>query len=129
MKPNIYRDVCHIVIHSPEHCEAVQKRLFELGVEWRGGGTDVQFFHAEIINLNFNGEKDGISFNGSRKGTQITLDDLYAVAKPKEISVPLNASHTAVVSKDGIQVGCQKFDLSIIEALVKAKAELEGGGE
>jgi hypothetical protein len=36
------------------------------------------------------------------------------------VSVILNTSHTAIVSKDGITVGCQTFPLSIVEALAQA---------
>ena len=42
----------------------------------------------------------------------------------KEITIKLNSEYSAIVSKGGIEVGCQKFPLTVIDELVKAKAEL-----
>lgn len=39
----------------------------------------------------------------------------------KVVMVKLNESYQAIVSKDGIQVGCQKFPLSVITDLVNAR--------
>lgn len=40
---------------------------------------------------------------------------------PKNISVELNSTHTAVVSKDTIVVGCQTFPISILDKLIEAR--------
>lgn len=42
----------------------------------------------------------------------------------KKITVKLNSEYSAIVTKDGIEVGCQKFPLTVIDDLVKAKAEI-----
>lgn len=42
----------------------------------------------------------------------------------KPITVVLNSEHTAVVTKDGVKVGCQTFTLAKIDELMKAVAEV-----
>ena len=42
----------------------------------------------------------------------------------KDITIKLNSEHSAVISRDGITVGCQKFPLSIINELVEAKKKV-----
>lgn len=44
--------------------------------------------------------------------------------KPASVSVQLNNSHTATVSKDTIKVGCQEFPIDVIEKLIDAKNQL-----
>jgi hypothetical protein len=42
----------------------------------------------------------------------------------KEVTIKLNSEYSAIISEDGITVGCQKFPLSIIDDLAKAKKEI-----
>lgn len=49
---------------------------------------------------------------------------LVIANSPKTISVKLNDRHTAVVSSEGIKVGCQTFPLGVIDALVTAREEV-----
>lgn len=44
--------------------------------------------------------------------------------KPAFVVVPLNVKYTAIVSKDKINVGCQEFDISILDKLVEARKSL-----
>lgn len=130
---NLRQQCCHIIIHSPEHCEAVQKRLFELGYRWRGGGTRVAYQDAASLSLNYQeGEENIVSFNADkekrprRSHTIVTLDDLYSdkFTVPKSVTIALNSEYKATVEPDGITVGCQTFPLSVIDELVKARAEV-----
>lgn len=67
-----------IKIHSKEHSEAVQKRLFELGYEWMGDRKDVMTLNDPCY-LICNGNKIQYSvkaFEGCY-AKETTLDDLY----------------------------------------------------
>lgn len=50
-----------------------------------------------------------------------TFVELMRKVARKEESVKLNDKHTAIVTKDGVKVGCQDFPLSVIDDLVEAK--------
>jgi hypothetical protein len=45
--------------------------------------------------------------------------------EPLTVEIRLNSRYKAIVSKDGITVGCQKFPLTVIDQLTKAQAELQ----
>lgn len=72
-----------------------------------------------------------IHWQESRNAEEVTIQTFIelmrkAVAR-KEEAVKLNDKHTAIVTKGGVTVGCQKFDLSVIDDLVEAKRKvLEG---
>jgi hypothetical protein len=61
----------------------------------------------------------------------IELHDIFSgwLDRPTSVEVPLNTEHKAVVSADGIKVGCQTFKLDVIDALVKARDEILKGGD
>ncbi len=52
-------------------------------------------------------------------------DALAHLCEHQIISVKLNDDYTAILSHDGIKVGCQTFPLSVIDELVKAKKLLQ----
>jgi hypothetical protein len=54
-----------------------------------------------------------------------TLEELLVPLK-EEVSVFLNKTYTAVISEDGVKVGCQDFPLSVIDELVNAKNKVLG---
>lgn len=126
--------VYHIVIHNPTHCEAVQRRLFELGYDWSIGKKRVD--HLDAASLQAGIDPMGITYATRPKwGASwtnkphrvITLDDLYGpeFCKPQTVDVKLNDSHKAVVSRDSIKVGCQTFPISVLDELVKARDSLK----
>ena len=52
---------------------------------------------------------------------EITLEEFVdLMAVPESQKVKLNNQYTAIVTKDKIVVGCQQFDVSILEELNKA---------
>jgi hypothetical protein len=55
----------------------------------------------------------------------ITFNELLEFDSTLVIKVKLNDSYTADVSKEGIQVGCQTFPLSIIQELSAAFIKIE----
>ena len=67
-------------VKSPQHREAIQKRLFELGYEWLRSKKEISYLDARYLYC-----QDGILFNGTtlhcyenEKHTEATLDDLYS---------------------------------------------------
>lgn len=56
----------------------------------------------------------------------VTLDDLYSdkFAELKREVVKLNYSHEAIVEPEGITVGCQKFGLEVLDALLEARKKV-----
>lgn len=44
--------------------------------------------------------------------------------KPASVEIKLNSKYSAIVSKDKIKVGCQEFDISILDKLVGAHKSL-----
>lgn len=73
------------IIHSPEHSAAIQKRLFELGYNWRNFEHKKSVRNIDAIYLFADGN-GGLAFGNLNStyensvGTPTTLDDLY---KPK----------------------------------------------
>ncbi len=57
------------------------------------------------------------------------VDYVMSELKVKPIEVKLNGSLTAVVSKDGIKVGCQTFTHEVITQLVKICEETKNGSK
>ncbi len=52
------------------------------------------------------------------------VEGLFEIfTKPKTVEVVLNKEHTAVISKDGIKVGCQTFPMDVIDKLVEGRKE------
>lgn len=56
----------------------------------------------------------------------ITLQELFDLEQPETITVKLNDSHSAIVSKDGIKVGCQSFTHDSIKELWLACEKMKG---
>ena len=52
----------------------------------------------------------------------ISLFDIYQ--KPEHVEVKLNSQYNAIVTSDTIQVGCQKFPISILKDLQDAHKSL-----
>jgi hypothetical protein len=123
---NIKNNTLYISIYSPDHCEAVQNRLFEMGVKWTDGSTSIGNRGAKGL-LVANGKMSYYGLSASRPSYEhkvITLEDLYngkVKEGPKEIVVTLNDGHKAIVSTEGVKVGCQSFPLTVISALVEAR--------
>jgi hypothetical protein len=68
-----------IEVHSPEHSEAIQKRLFELGIHWIDGSTEIDHPNDPYLYVENGYMTCGIldCVFMENKGTQVTLDDLY----------------------------------------------------
>jgi hypothetical protein len=71
----------------------------------------------------------GVSSNGKRIVDFVDIPALLIELNtplpiPVPIEVPLNGDYIAIVSKDEITVGCQKFPLDIIDKLVAARDEI-----
>lgn len=118
-----------IKVLSPDHLKAIAARLKELGYTWRGANpatthathtTETKWVTVYPNTKEMDYTQDETFNHGDRK--LITLDDLYK--QPTTIEVKLNSEYTAVVSKDGLKVGCQTFNLSVIDDLAKAKKEV-----
>ena len=66
-------------VHSPEHSEAIQRRLFELGASLFNGYfplyTDKQYLYVQKGGY-MNHGTDSVTFEASRE-KEATLDDLY----------------------------------------------------
>lgn len=131
MKPDAQINYYLFRIHNPQHSEAVQKRLFELGFKWSfGGTTTLQFknksqlwLHADEMSIRYGDKKETIDDRKSET-RELTLDDLYKpdcpLVKPQSVQVKLNDGHTAEVTKEGIKVGCTTFPLSVVAELAAA---------
>jgi hypothetical protein len=68
-------------VKNPQHSEAIQKRLFELGYEWMANDMvpihkDAPYLYADNVNdICFGDDED---FHLNCKNTEATLDDLYS---------------------------------------------------
>jgi len=126
-----------ILIHSEEHCKLVQNKLFELGQSWNDNNTSYlkvsAYPYGELcISNNDMGNDDELAYatanfykeHPSVFGKQISTDFLLSCKVGKQVSVVLNTDYTAIVSNDGIKVGCQTFSLDIIQKLVDAQKRL-----
>lgn len=118
-----------ITILSEAHSKLVQERLFELGYKWSSVGSRVisQWFPTDQIRCDKNkfmgtATKNYYDFYYPESKT-ISTEDLFTCI-PSQVEVRLNDQYTAILSDDGIKVGCQTFPLSVIDELVKAKQEL-----
>ena len=116
-------------VHSPEHSEAIQKRLFELGYEWCVCGKTVNHTEAPLLTCYENGSiYKNSSYDGydARPNKEATLDYLYSLPIKKEVHVRLNDSYVAayVAGNDFVEVGSQKIPIKAIIELVKQIEEL-----
>lgn len=58
--------------------------------------------------------------------TPLTFEQVFEVIKvKKEIPVKLNAEYTALVTEDGVKVGCQTFTKQAVVALYNAVIEID----
>jgi hypothetical protein len=57
-----------------------------------------------------------------RDAEELSLETMINLITGGEISVKLNDTYTAVVSKDGITVGCQTFPLDVAKKVFEAAA-------
>lgn len=111
-------------VHSPEHSEAIQKKLFELGYKWacsgkeRYLGVNSNFLYTDTDAQITHGT-DAEWFNNKSYYVETTLDDLYKA--PKFSVVRLNGIHEAIIDKENkiVLVGCERFAFSRIEDLYK----------
>lgn len=109
-------------VHSPEHSEAIQERLFKLGYSWFSG-KNTQFQDKPFLYTKKNGYvlHDGaLEVFLKEDAIQTTLDDLYKMTAP--IIVQLNDDYIATIYKDSktVEVGCCVFSFERIEELYKA---------
>jgi len=123
-----------INIFSQEHSKVVQQRLFDLGYAWNSGGAVFLDFHDIYPDCQICCNSKLKMRHGSKAdhdeeidvyGEEITTDDLFQMEKPKKQIVQLNSEYSDVVSKDGIKVGCQTFNLDIVEKLANAVKEID----
>lgn len=75
-----------------------------------------------IINTTFN----RIDANEAKIPDNITLAEIFSTKTDilKTVNVKLNKDYTAIISKDGIAVNCQTFDIKIIDELVEARNKI-----
>lgn len=109
----------------------VKNRLIELGFNFSDGGGHI----GHSISVNKSGMVshtsdsmrliDGRGICGHVLGdlNKLFFTDEYSL-KPTSIKVKLNDSYTAEVKKDVVVVGCQRFPISIIDELVKARNDV-----
>ncbi len=72
--------------------------------------------------MEFKTESDRIYLTNHK---QITIEDFVRLFhNEKSIKVVLNEKHTALVTKNGIKVGCEFFPLTVINELMIAKQEV-----
>ena len=67
-------------VHSPQHSEAIQKRLFELGYEWFYHKAICVYLDEKYLYLESNEITYGTteSTYNQKTNTEATLDDLYS---------------------------------------------------
>ena len=113
-------------VHSPEHSEAIQKRLFELGYSWRHGGKEIENINQPFLLCDKSGyisyayiTQKGVYDRSISK--EATLDYLYNIEQP--IKVELNDEYTAKVFKDKVVLECQDLTHDAIKKLYKAVKE------
>lgn len=76
---------------------------------------------------------DRFLFCGGYGGKVVTVDELIDIIgdinekKKRTETVILNSAYTAIISRDSITVGCQTFDLSIVDKLVEARNKVSKG--
>jgi hypothetical protein len=62
---------------------------------------------------------------GNNSHVPVDSERLEVIVEPEYKEVDLNGSYTAKVYKDKIEVGCQTFNVSILEELIQAHKELK----
>jgi predicted glycosyltransferase len=77
-------------------------------------------------------DKNKLIFGGGNKRQKYStfgeLLEIVAAYRPEiVVEVKLNNEYTAIVSKDGIKVGCQEFSLGVIDILAAAKETILKG--
>lgn len=127
-----------IPVHSHQHCEAVQRKLFELGFEWGKTTGKKDFDHlddAKSIQAAYFAEleitystRKNFGASDSPPIPEFTLDDLYSdkFTGVTSQTVKINSEYSAVVSKEKIVVGCQEFKPEVLDALKEANRKLLG---
>lgn len=94
-----------IVVGKEKH--TVQNVLFRRG-------NDHHYLSLESIDhIKKHGWVAAVVFSNSRN-----LPVSMVKEAPSELSVKLNDSHTAVISKDGVKVGCQTFPIEKIQEII-----------
>ena len=121
-----------LVKFTPEQEYKEAKKLIGKTVKFKDGQTK---FKVEKVILRYDNDGDGLSYVCreylKKHGYVVAVsDDIFDMPfsfielVPDEITLKLNDSYDAVVSKDGIKVGCQTFSHDIVEKLKKAIEEI-----
>ena len=116
-----------LLLTNPRLNKIVQLMAFEYGYKWSGYAPKEVLFLKEKNYLFDSGSKN-IYYNGGEEGYTLVTGNLQEIYDFFEyhsnVKVVLNKELTAIVSKDKITVGCQEFDISIIDKLVEARDKL-----
>lgn len=118
---------------TPEHFKKLIKCLFSLGYKFDSfdSANDLSKRHPYCYEWIIIADESNKSMSGNHSSRMdyktITFDEFLALEEPLIIKVKLNDGHTALVSKDGIKVGCQTFPLSIATELVAAVVQVKLG--
>lgn len=75
-------------VYSPEHSEAIQGMLFELGYGWVGSDKEAREIHEPFLFTESDGrilKTNLYPFFDADKSTETTLDDLYKMSKEEPI--------------------------------------------
>jgi hypothetical protein len=118
----------HLVGLTPEEEYKVAKKLIGKTVKFQSGSTK---FKVEKVILRHDDDGDDLSFASRdylKKHGYVVAVISSGFTKPfpeielvpDEITLKLNDSYDAIVTKDGIKVGCQTFSHDIVEKLKKA---------
>jgi hypothetical protein len=95
-----------IVVGRDKH--TVQNVLFR-----RGNDRDDLMSFETLQHLNQHGWVVSVVFDGRRNLPVSMVKEV-----PSDLSVELNGSYTAVISKDGVKVGCQTFPIEKIQEII-----------
>ncbi len=113
---------------------AIQTILFEHDLRWIGSGPKTHWFSNTSGYIRIDLASRELTNDSPKNGDVVYTvennlpDILKAIVPRTTVEVVLNKNHKAVVSEDGIVVGCQTFPLSIVDDLQKAIDSLGHAG-
>src|SRR5574343_475121 len=116
----------HFKIKSKAQFEAAKAYFIALGLSNQFNNYDYErLVNNDYLYFVIDFDKNDISghhrsSDSLKNSKQITFNKVFSLSIPV-ITVKLNENYNAEVSKTGIKVGCQNFNLDIIDALVEAR--------
>lgn len=115
-----------------KHFDFLEKDRFGTGLNASEISIDVSLFTQKEGTAAFWGFEDDFNDDRNRyyeiNEIDLFIKDLKALLENQQ-TIKLNNEYEAIVSKSGIQVGCQNFDLDVIPKLYAAYQKLTNSGK